>query len=60
MQAMASHQPGPWRLRQQPTWLKRSNWLAEAATAADFKGGSGGGRPPQLKQVDTQPLAQGF
>ena len=24
-QAIASHKPGPWRLRQQPTWLKSSN-----------------------------------
>ena len=27
-------------------------WLAEAATAADFKGGSGGRSPPQPKKVN--------
>ena len=57
----------PWRPRQRPTWLKRSNlacggcdssrlglgvrtWPAEAATAADLKGGSGGAKPPQEKK----------
>ena len=36
--AMTNHQPpDPWRLRQQPTWLKSSKLSAEAATAADFE-----------------------
>ena len=32
-----------WRLRQRPTWLKRS-------TGADLKGGLGGAKPPQEKK----------